>query len=42
MFYRLTTELHVTWDRDSADLLYLALASDTGGFLFSNTTLAAF
>ncbi|HNU83588.1 MAG TPA: bifunctional oligoribonuclease/PAP phosphatase NrnA [Thermoanaerobaculia bacterium] len=42
MVYRLTTELHVTWDRDSADLLYLALASDTGGFRFSNTTLAAF
>ena len=42
MVHRLATELHAPFDRDSADLLYLALASDTGGFRFSNTTISAF
>lgn len=42
MVHRLAIELHAPFDRDSADLLYLALASDTGGFRFSNTTISAF
>lgn len=42
MVAELARRLDVTIDRDTANLLYLALHTDTGGFRFSNTTARAF
>lgn len=42
MVHRLAIDLHATIDPDTATLLYLTLASDTGGFRFSNAGVRAF
>ena len=42
MIFHLLREMHVSIDEQTADALYLALVSDTGGFRFSNSTPAAF
>ena len=42
MVYRLARGLRVAPDPDTANLLYMTIVSDTGGFRFSNATEAAF
>ncbi len=42
MIYRLGRGLNVTLDAEIANLLYLTIVTDTGGFRFSNATEAAF
>ena len=42
MVYRLSQELGVTLDGDTANALLLTLVTDTGGFRFSNTNAEAF
>jgi phosphoesterase RecJ-like protein len=42
MVYRLAKGLNVSIDADTANALYTTIVTDTGGFRFSNTTVAAF
>lgn len=42
MVYRLAQGLKVTLDEETAACLYLTLVTDTGGFRYSNSTVAAF
>lgn len=42
MVYRLGRSLNVTLDEETANLLYLTIVTDTGGFRFSNATDHAF
>ena len=42
MVYRLARGLRVAPDPDTANLLYMTIVTDTGGFRFSNATDAAF
>lgn len=42
MVFRIARALKVQVDEDIANCLYLALVTDTGGFRFSNATVAAF
>lgn len=42
MVYRLSRSLNANIDEETADLLYLTIVTDTGGFRFSNATDAAF
>lgn len=42
MIYRLSRSLNATLGEETADLLYLTIVTDTGGFRFSNATDVAF
>lgn len=42
MVYRLARGLNATLDDDTANLLFMTIVTDTGGFRFSNATEAAF
>ncbi|HUF77405.1 MAG TPA: bifunctional oligoribonuclease/PAP phosphatase NrnA [Thermoanaerobaculia bacterium] len=42
MVYRLARTMNVTPDAETANLLYMTIVTDTGGFRFSNATEAAF
>lgn len=42
MIFRLAQGLNAALDPESANLLYMTLVTDTGGFRFSNATAAAF
>jgi len=38
MIYRLLKKMEINLDRDMATCLYVAIATDTGGFRYGNTT----